>query len=219
MRAIIPWNGSTVIDHTDVTASEGFGDWWAEADTLWRDHASNDVAEEDDDPRETESLLGNVDYLSKLTSQFPTSGRRVVYTKSGVTLTAALVSDTNAVIDHSLYWINATSSAEALYLLAILNSNSLLEEISGYQPVGLFGRRHFDKYVFEVPWPRYDANKQLHQSIAACAASAIESAAAVDIGGAQFQKARKIIREHLADTGIAGSIDELALDLFTTADD
>jgi hypothetical protein len=197
-----------MVDHTTASAA-GLIDWWQKADDLWRAYASPNRGVD------TESLLGNVDYLNKLSAQFPTSACRVVYTKAGNTLTAAVITDERAVIDHNLYWAHATSPGEALYLCAILNSKTLLDEITGYQPVGLFGPRHFDKYVFEVPWPVYDRTLGLHQEIAAVAEKAAECSIGVGIDGMGFQKARGAIRLALDDAGLSSRVNGLVLDLLT----
>ena len=76
------------------------------------------------------NLLGQLDYLHKLSSQLEwrrisaDNGLRVVYTKSGEP-TAALVKDNSALVDHLLYWIPCQNDDEAPYLLAIINSRAL----------------------------------------------------------------------------------------------
>ena len=213
LRAVIPWNGQEIIDHNHADASPGFTDWWSRADTLWREYATDDRDEE------LEPLTGNVDYLSKLSGQFPTSGRRIVYTKAGTHLAVAIVEDSQAVIDGNLYWSHAASEAEARYLIAIFNSPSFHEEVVGFQPVGLFGPRHFDKYVFEVYWPTYEPENDLHQMIVEKSSRAQLVAAEVDLPeNLYFTHQRRRVRAALSEDGIAEELDNFVLDLLTRPD-
>jgi hypothetical protein len=77
------------------------------------------------------------------------------------------------------------------------------------QTKGLFGARDFDKYVFHVPFPRYDGENDFHRRIANLAAQAETVAGEVDIDTAKtFQQARKLIRTELAGRGIAQEIED-----------
>jgi hypothetical protein len=210
LTAIIPWNGSRLIDHDESDAPPGFTDWWSHADELWRRHAGDDRSDE------FASLLDNIDYLSKLTSQFPTSPYRVVYTKAGTNLNAAVVTDPSAIIDHNLYWAHAHGMSEAFYLCGIFNSTAFRDEIEGYQPVGLFGPRHFDKYVFEVTWPRYSVEDHLHRALANTAQEGSEIATSVELPeGTFYRTARARIRSELDSAGISQRLDDLVMDLVT----
>ena len=46
---------------------------------------------------------------------------------------------------------------EARYLCGILNSEALRSGVEQYQAQGQWGARHFDKYVFNLPIPRFNA--------------------------------------------------------------
>lgn len=136
-------------------------------------------------------------------------------------MTAAIIRDTSAVIDHSLYWMPAMVESEAHYLTAILNSAPVLEGVQPLQAVGLFGPRHFDKNVFSVPFPTYDNTVSLHVQIADLGKKAEQEAASVDISAANtFQQARKLIRNHLKETGTEATIVETVTELLLSeADD
>jgi hypothetical protein len=133
-----------------------------------------------------------------------------VYTASGTYLAAARVTDHLAVIEHKLYWASVSGIDEARYLTAILNSDTLTELVRPLQSVGAFGPRDFDKYIFDLSIPLYDANVSAHQRLVDLAYSAEQVAAVVELSpGGSFQAARRRIRERLADEGIAASINEL----------
>lgn len=139
-----------------------------------------------------------------------------MYTKAGNSLNAAVITDESAVIDHKLYWAHAHPDVEAWYLCAIFNSETFREEVVGYQPVGLFGPRDFDKYVFEVPFPRFEQSDPLHKAIADAGQRAAVCAESVQLDGSEyFTTARSLIRDALDSTGLSDEIDTLVLDLLT----
>ena len=44
----------------------------------------------------------------------------------------------------------------------ILNSEALRAGVEQFQSQGQWGARHFDKYVFNLPIPKFDGNDPLH---------------------------------------------------------
>ena len=136
---------------------------------------------------------------------------RVVYAKAGMTPAACVVRDEKAVIDHKLYWHAPEHGEEvALYLAAILNSQTVHDRIAHLQSRGLWGARDFDKLFFTLDIPLFDPENELHRRIAAKGAEAEALAAQVDIPeGTGFQKARRVVREALREHGIAQHIDAL----------
>ena len=128
------------------------------------------------------SLLGQLDYYGKLSSQLAwqhnTNDRpvRVVYSKSG-TPTAAILDDRNIVIDHLLFWITCRSIEEAHYLLAVINSAALHEAVRPLMSKGQFGARDLHKHLWKLPIPEYDPNNALHAETSAAGKSASEGAA------------------------------------------
>jgi hypothetical protein len=154
------------------------------------------------------TLLARLDFNGELSAQFPTSPFRITYTKAGNYLTAAIVADPQAIIDHKLYWMGTTSQDEARYLTALLNAPALGELVRPYQSVGAFGPRDFDKYVWYVPVPEFDPSDERHRHLVGLA----EEGEAVATGlklpeGIGFQRARKLIRHALEDLGTAEAID------------
>ncbi|MBB4197354.1 SAM-dependent methyltransferase [Rhodoblastus sphagnicola] len=177
----------------------GLHGWMRKAETLWRD---NQTA--------AHSFLQQIDYYGKLASQFPVAPLRVVYAKAGNRPAAMMVKDAAAVVDHKLYWSAVARESEALYLCAILNSETARARIEAFQSRGRFGARDFDKVMFNLPIPRFDGKDRLHLALAGTAARAEEIAAGVVLPeGVKFQRARALIRAGLTEAGVAEKIDAL----------
>ena len=153
-------------------------------------------------------------YHNGLTNQFPVPALRVVYAKAGTQPAACIITDTNAVIDHKLYWARAVNLDEARYLTAVLNSETARERVEKYQSRGQWGARDFDKVIFNLPIPVYEHKRKAHRDLAAAAERAETVAAAVALPeGVKFQRARSIIRAALVKDGVAGEIDALVAGL------
>ena len=95
----------------------GFATWWRQSEALLNVHRSNDRL----------PLIEQLDYRHKLTQQLPIPTHRVVYSKGGMYLTAARISNRSEVIDHTLYGATAADIDEARYLTATLNCPVLTE--------------------------------------------------------------------------------------------
>ena len=147
---------------------------WRLVNDLWDEHKSADNALD---------LLGNIDYVSKLSTQrapdmWPLYRTRVVYTSSGRP-TAAVIQDEQVIIDHKLYWIPCTTADEANYLVGIINSSALAEAVAPFMPKGQFGSRDLHKHLWRLPIPEYDDDNPLHRDIAAAAVEATAGATAL----------------------------------------
>jgi hypothetical protein len=138
---------------------------------------------------------------------------RVVYTKSGIYLAAAVVSNEAAVIDHMLYWSSADDLNEALYLVAILNSAALTTAVRPLQGREEHNPRHFDKYVFKLNIPPYDPRDSAHRELATLAERGADVAASVDLPNVRFEAQRRRVREALIDDGVAAATDALVKSL------
>lgn len=195
---VLPITDTAILTSDAIDLHAGLSAWWTDTEAAW---------EKDRNKTETSPLSERIDYHGQLSAQLPTSPTRVVYTKSGNTLAAAIIRDKRGVIDHTLYWMPALVEDEAHYLCAILNSTPLLAEVKPLQAIGLFGRRHFDKNVFAMPFPTFDSDNPHHCQLAALGRRAEQDAATVDVSSATtFQAARKFIRKHLAATGVEADI-------------
>ena len=205
--AVIPWDEEK---HELMDAGKAAGrgyprlaQWLGQTEALWEEYKRNAM-----------SLLQQCDYYGKLSCQFPIAPIRVVYSASGTSPAASIVRDKTAVIEHALYWSPTESLEEARYLCGILNSEALRAGVERYQAQGQWGARHFDKYVFNLPIPRFDGNAALHRAIADAAGTAAEVAGLVpEKEGEYFTRTRKRVRAALAEHGIVARLESLAADL------
>jgi hypothetical protein len=134
----------------------------------------------------------------------------VVYAKAGALPAACVIRDDRAVIDHMLYWTQPASEDEGYYLTAILNSETARSRAEQFQARGQFGARHFDKVMFNLPIPLFKSGNALHAELAQAGAQAEAVAASVELKeGEKFQRARKRVRDALAEDGIGGEIEKL----------
>ncbi|NKS38104.1 SAM-dependent DNA methyltransferase [Rhodococcus hoagii] len=204
-QAVLPIENASILNAEKVAEYPGLSGWWDQAESTWNTHKpASDKAQ----------LLDRIDYHGQLSAQLPPAALRVVYTKSGNTLAAALVRDASAVVDHVLYWAPVSSTSEGHYLCAILNSATLLERVKPLQALGLFGARHFDKNVFAVPFPKYDSTDDLHARLAELGSLAEKTASDVDISGARtFQAARKKVAKAMELAGISQKIEDAVAEL------
>ena len=68
------------------------------------------------------------------------------------------------VIDQTLYWYLAETEDEAIYISALLNSPSLWEEISDFQPEGAFGKRHIHTLPYKII-PPFDPENNAQREV------------------------------------------------------
>jgi TIR domain/N-6 DNA Methylase len=84
-EAIVPWDAQRLlhgkVEHLDLYP--GLANWWRRAEDLWTRNRSSERLD----------LIEQLDYRKKLSQQFPAADHRVIYTKSGMYLAAAIVSD------------------------------------------------------------------------------------------------------------------------------
>lgn len=178
--------------------------WLETTEALWEQHKSS-----------TLSLKGRIDYHSELSCQFPIAAVRVVYSASGSNLAACVVRGSTAIVEHKLYWAAVDSLEEARYLCGILNSETLQSGVKQYQSQGQWGARDFDKYVFNLPIPRFDAGNPLHGELAQAAKTAEAIATAVEVKEDEhFTRARARVRSALAEHGVAAELERLVGEVF-----
>lgn len=193
-RAVLPLSQAGMMTEEAIDSAPGLNQWWDTASKEWEEHKTGSP---------TMTLRDRLDFQRGLTAQLDGTRHRVVYTKSGNTVASVRLEDLSIVIDHVLYWMPAKSIAEARYLTAILNAAVTTKAVSIYQSRGLFGARHFDKYVWLLPIPQYDPSAEDHTALASLAEEAEQVAASVDIPeNTGFQKARTLVRQALAEAGI-----------------
>src|SRR5262249_58218115 len=136
-------------------------------------------------------------YHKGLEQQFPIQPQRIVYSSSGMHLAASRLNDRRAVIEHSLYWATAASTAEARYLCAILNSASITELVRPFMSYGK-DERHFDKLIWQVPIPLYDKTDDLHVRLSARGAELEAAVGELELEpGRHFAALRRDIRRFI----------------------
>ena len=146
--------------------------------------------------------------------QLPPASERVVYTGTGQHLPAARINDPRAVFGHLLYWAAASSVEEARYLTAVLNAPVLSQLVAPLEARGEHNPRHFDKYVWRLPIPLFDAAEDSHAQLVQLAVRAEEVAATVDVSGVgRFEMKRRRVREALEADGVSGEVDVLVHEL------
>jgi hypothetical protein len=200
--AVVPYDGSRLLSDADerIDRYPGFAEWWRGAEQIWGENRSSATKL---------SLLEQLDYMHKLSAQFPAAPLRVVYSKAGNYLTAAVLADPRAVVENALYWATVGSIDEARYLTAVLNAPVVTELVRPLMSVGAFGPRHFDKYVWYVPIPEFDANSLEHRHIVILAKDAERVAASIELAeDVGFQRARRLIRDELIAQGVFADIDQ-----------
>lgn len=76
------------------------------------------------------------------------------------------------------------------------------------------GTRLFDKYVFNLPIPRFEHGNAVHRALADAGQTAADVTWSVPSKeGEYFTRTRKRIRTALAEHGVAGEIDRLTAQL------
>jgi hypothetical protein len=206
--AIIPWDGADLLDGDDESLDlyPGFAAWWRSAESAWMQYRSSARL----------SLAERVNYRRGLTVQFPAASHRVVYNASGMYVAAAIVSDRSAVIEHKLYWSPVAELSEARYLTAILNSSAVTKAVRPKQARGEHNPRDFDKYIFELPIPAYDASEHTHLRLVALAERSERIVAAMALPAMRFEALRRRIRNALVEDGVAGEVDDIVESFLVT---
>jgi hypothetical protein len=203
-------DGGEILD-AEAAANRGYGhlfSWMRQAETIWNENAeSGDM-----------TYPQRLNYHNELCSQVPFNQNRVLYAASGTMMAACVVSGGRFVVEHQLYWGEVDSPTHGRYLASIMNSETARSRVEQLQARGQFGARHFDKVMFNLPIPRFDPADGLHADLAACAAEAEGVAAAVPLAESiRFQTARRLVREALADAGVAARIEGLVTRLLDGA--
>jgi len=201
VHAVVPWDEQEgrLLDVGDerLDTFPGLARWWTQASEIWNRLGTPSLY----------TLTKRVDFQRKLTRQFPIQLNRVVYTASGSHLAAARITDLDAVFSEKLYWATVNAD-EALYLTAILNSDTLTALVAPYQSRGQFGTRDFHKYVFYVPIPIFDPASAFHQELTQLAKRSEQVAASVSLPAeVNFHMARRRVREALVADGVANEVE------------
>ena len=206
-RAVIPCSNGRLMDGDDprLDLYPGLARWWRRAEGEWRAHRSSDRL----------SLVERLDFHGELTAQFPLQPSRVVYAKSGMHLAAAWVTESRHVMDHKLYWATAVSAEEALFLCAVLNSAEVTRRARPFMSYGK-DERDFDKHLWRLPIPVFNAAEPAHRQLASLAAEVKAQVEELPLGEGQgFVALRKKIRLFLADNENSQRIERMVGDLLS----
>jgi hypothetical protein len=152
-------------------------------------------------------VYDRLNYDSLLTRQDPQESFVVLYNRSGTNLTAAYITPEEGkcinslriqgfVTDFVMYRYNADSEDHALYLVGVLNSAVVNEEIKPWQTQGLKGERDIARRPFEVcPIPLFNKQDTLHFQIVLAARRAREKVlhwkSSIEGGTAEARRAAK----------------------------
>jgi len=112
------------------------------------------------------SIWHNLNYNNKLLKQFENRNDKkdkklVVYNSNGKIIRSAVIDNLNYVIDHNSYY-GLFNENEAFYLTGILNSNYFCYLL---KKTGILSERHIHKKPFDLPFPNFDPEKELHVNI------------------------------------------------------
>lgn len=197
LLAVVAWDEERELMLTAHSAGEAgyshLSEWLERAESLWNEHSGGMPYDE------------RINYHGSVATQFPIAPIRVVYAKAGSLPAAAVIHDTEAVIDHKLYWA-AASEDEARYLTAILNSETSRAAVRHLQSRGQWGARDFDKVMLTLPIPTYSASDEMHVSLVEMAERAEKVAATVPAKGVHFILLRRNIRRALLEDGVDADI-------------
>lgn len=114
----------------------------------------------------------NITYLqwlnwqNKLTDQNLNAPFLVVYTASAKDANACVLKredfDLEFIVESAKFVAYFNNIHEAYYVAAFLNSQYANLRIKDFQATGLFGPRHVQKKILDVPLPKYHASEPLH---------------------------------------------------------
>jgi hypothetical protein len=204
-EAVLPLEGDQILDSSNprLELYSDLAGWWEHAEKIWNEHRSS----------ERLTLCERLNFRNGLGDQIPIAPLRVVYGKSGMHVAAALLDESDALIDHTLYWGAVTSHAEGWYLCAILNNPELTTQV---RPLMSYGKdeRHIDKHVWELSIPLYDPSNSVHQRLSVLGQQEAETVAALDLDeNTYFVTLRQNVRETLAARTDAAEAAELVTEL------
>lgn len=184
-------------DNPHLDRYPGLAAWIREAEELWAAHGQSKL-----------TLIGQIDHMRKLTQQVPVPPIRVVYAASGMHVSASVVTDPQAIVEHGAYWASVATEAEGRYLAGILNSPVLTELV---RPLMSYGKdeRHVDKHVWRLAIPAYDADNDNHREIARLSQELAIQVAELTFPTTNFVTIRRQIRGHLVDSDTGQQLNQM----------
>lgn len=185
-------------DGDRITAYPGLTEWMREADARWLEHRSSLKM----------TLVDQINHMQKLTQQMPPAPLRVVYGKSGMHLTAALLDDPRALVENTAYWCAVNSPAEGRFLVGILNAPITTELV---RPLMSYGKdeRDIHMHVWRLPIPLYDASNDLHLEIARLSGELADEISELEFSSDYFVTIRKQVRAHITNSPTGRELNQL----------
>ena len=130
-------------------------------------------------------------------------------------LVASRVLNQRAVIDNSLYWACAATTAEAYYLCSILNTASFTTLVRPYMSYGK-DERDFHKHIWQIPVPLFDRAVDLHLRLSERGAELEAAIAGIElVPGRHFAATRRDIREFIAQSDAGLDVEALVEELLS----
>jgi hypothetical protein len=204
--ALVPAvDGRLLRTEEDMALYPGLADWWRKAEAIWNEKRKNAQL----------SLVDQLDWMGKMSSQLPPPRLRVIYNSSGMHVAAAKLRDSRGVLNNKLYWCAARSEEEADYLCALLNSPVTTEFV---RPLMSYGKdeRDVHKHVWKLPIPEFDTANRTLARLAELGALAERLAREVEVDpDLHFAASRRRVRERLVENPDAAEIDDLVYELLS----
>ncbi|MFZ1753159.1 MAG: N-6 DNA methylase [Caldilineaceae bacterium] len=206
LECIVPHDGTRLLRESDeIAVYSGMLEWWSRCEAAWENGRSSVRL----------SLVEQLDYMGKLSAQFPIPPLRVVYNSSGMHLAAAKLYDPSAVVNNKLYWCAVRSDREADYLCAILNSPVTTDFV---RPLMSYGKdeRDIHKHVWKLPIPEFDEAVPMLSRLADLGAIAARAAAEVEVReNVHFSALRRDIRNAIEGNAETAEIDDVVFELLS----
>jgi len=180
----------------------GLASWTRAVEEVWLSHRGSS----------TISWPRQMDHMRKLTSQVPAASSRVVYAASGQHVSAAVLTDPHALIEHSAYWAAVSSHDEASYLVGVMGAPSLTDLVRPYMAYGK-DERHVDKSIWRLPIPVYDPDDLDHVRIVGLSNRLASEIASLELRSGYFVSQRKQVRTHILASPTGQELDAVVAEV------
>lgn len=200
--AIIPWD-----EHEEevLTSAKALTKGYIHL-AEWLNQISARMSEKYNNRRNVEQQLN---HIHQLDAQFPIPPVRVAYSASGHRTAAALINDSHGIVEHKAYWAHVNTAGEGLYLLGMLNSDTVHSLAKQF-----YGAWDIDKAILKVNIPEYDADNPLHNDLAEIASQATSVASQVPVEQAtRIGDKRRMVRNELLESGITSKLEQVVRDI------
>ncbi len=132
--------------------------YFHQLDQLYQKHQKNDAS--------LPSLWENINYQGKLTAARQRSPIKVIIQSGGTKVKAAIIKDSELIVDHACFFIGLTDIKEAYYLCGVLNAPCITKDVNIRQSEGARGSgRSIKKRPLEIAIPKFNNNDSHHVKI------------------------------------------------------